>query len=165
MSGTDPFPAEARHPKHKKTRARNDFVELVKSLLNDAGFKSRRNRCTATQGKMRVEVSFRNRWGWPIPDLYLVVSHAAAGDLLQADLRHLFPGLFELRAEFADEELVAMNGDTKNRVSSVVASEVVPQVLALANRHHFLEQLDAGRFVGSGVYIAAVEKLRAMRLG
>jgi hypothetical protein len=143
-----------------RAKAGDVFVELFKSLLKDAGFRCRGHRCTASGGDLQVELSFRNRWGYAIPDVYIEISDEEVGDLLQGDIRHLFRGYNNLRAAFSDEDLLAMDAYTESRVRGVVVEEVVPQALALASRDVFLEQLDAGRFAKSGVYVHAVTKLR-----
>lgn len=137
------------------------FVKLLKSLLKDTGFRCRGNKCTAMGGDLQVELSFRNRWGAPIPDVYIMVSDKHIGDLLQEDIRFLFQGYYDLRAEFSDEQLLTMDTNAQSRVRGVIIEEVAPQALALAGCDHFLMQLDAGRFAKGGVYIHTVAKLRA----
>ena len=143
-----------------KPKADSNFVKLLKSLLREAGFMCRSNKCTAPGDDLHVEFSFRNRWGFPISDVYIEVSDQEIGTLLQDDIRFIFQGYYGLRAEFSDEELLSMDADTESRVRKVITDEVAPQTLALTDRDHFLEQLDAGRFVKSGIYVHAVAKLR-----
>lgn len=148
-----------------KAKSDSVYVKLLKSLFKNAGFRCRGNKCAVSGGDLLVELSFRNRWGWPIPDVYIVVSDEEVGDLLQDDIRFLFQGYYDLRAEFSDEELLSMDSYIESRVRDVIVDEVVPQALALAKRDHFLEQVDAGRFARSGVYIHALAKLRDKAAG
>jgi hypothetical protein len=146
-----------------KVKADSVFVKLLKSLLKDAGFRCRGNKCTASGSDLQVELSFRNRWGFPISDVYIEVSDEEVGNLLQDDIRFLFQGYYDLRAKFSDEKLLAMDAYTESRIRAVITEEVIPQALAFARRDHFLQQFDEGRFARSGVYVHAVAKFRAKR--
>jgi hypothetical protein len=136
------------------------FVRLFKSLLIDAGFRCRGSKCTASRGDLEVELSFRNRWGWQVPDIYISVSDNEAGALLQDDIRFLFPGYRDFRAEFSDEVLLEMAPDTESRTRAVLAQEVIPEAVDLTARAHFLRKIDEGRFSGSAIHARAIAKLR-----
>ncbi len=140
----------------------SDFVKLFKSILKVNGFKCRGNKCTNINGELQLEISFRNKWGWPVPDVYIEVSDEEIGSLFQDDIRFTFRGYSNLRTDLSDEELLAMDGDTEARVRAIIVEEIVPQALALADRDKFLMQVNAGFFARSGVYINAVAKLRGV---
>lgn len=144
----------------KRAKADSIFVQLVKAVLKDAGFKRRRNNCFVVR-ELQVVLSLRNRWGGAIHDLCLEISADPMGTLVQDDVRHLFQEFYDFRAEFSDEELLANSPYTESRLRDVLKTVVAPQCLLWTNKVYFLQQLDAGRFAGSGVYIHAVAALRA----
>jgi hypothetical protein len=138
----------------------NAFSTLLRVFLKNAAFTCRGNKFIAQGGELQVELSLRNRWGYAISDVYLEVSEEKEGTLLQGDIRHLFQEYSDLRAEFSDDEVLAMDDQVKCRVSTVICKQVIPKALALARRDRFLQQVGEGRFANSGVYVLAVARLK-----
>jgi hypothetical protein len=146
----------------KKENPSSSFVEAVKKVLKDNGFRCRGNRCTPKrEGELLVSIDFRNRWGAQIHDIGITIKDEDAGWLLTGDLHFLFSDFMTIFHEFRPEEVLAMDNHIEEQLRGVFTRQIIPSALAWTDPERFLMDVDAGRFVKNGILMPAVEKLRA----
>lgn len=93
----------------KRENSSSGFVDAVKNVLKDNGFRCRGNRCTPIkEGELLVSIDFRNRWGAQIHDIGMTIKNEDDGWLLTDDLHFLFSDFMSIFHEFRPEEVRAM---------------------------------------------------------
>lgn len=144
------------------TKSDTRYTAFIKSTLKEHGFQCRGNLCKPkSKCDLTVQIDFRNRWGRPLDDVGLLVKDSEVGWLMTGDLDHLFTDFMALLQKFDGEELRDLRSDVDKRIRAVFAEQIIPQALAWTQYEHFLAEVDAGRFAGNGIFIPAIDKLKA----